>query len=67
MSSSVGNPRRPPYVIPRGSAGLKKKHTLGAATYQYGNTGTNSRMITEVKHRSVRLVLGWETVQVLPE
>ena len=25
MSSWVGNPGRPPYVIPRGSAGLKKK------------------------------------------
>ena len=25
MSSWVGNPSRPPYVIPRGSAGLKKK------------------------------------------
>ena len=27
MSSWVGNPGRPPYVIPRGSAGLKKKKT----------------------------------------
>ena len=25
MSSWIGNPGRPPYVIPRGSAGLKKK------------------------------------------
>ena len=25
MSSLVGNPDRPPYVIPRGLAGLKKK------------------------------------------
>ena len=26
MSSWVGNPDRPPYVIPRGSAGLKKRN-----------------------------------------
>ena len=29
MSSWVGNPGRPPYVIPRGSAGLKKKAHVG--------------------------------------
>ena len=38
---------------------------LGAATDQLGNT--SSRMITEVKQHWARLVLGWETVQVLPE
>ena len=38
---------------------------IGAAAYQLGNT--SSRMITEVKQRWARLVLGWVTVQVLPE
>ena len=37
----------------------------GAAAYQFGNT--SSRTITEVKQRWARLVLGWATVQVLPE
>ena len=37
----------------------------GAAAYQLGNT--SSRTITEVKQRWARLVLGWDTVQVLPE
>ena len=37
----------------------------GVAAYQLGNT--SSRMITEVKQRWARLVLGWETVQVWPE
>ena len=37
----------------------------GAAAYQLGNT--SSRKITEVKQRWARLVLGWATVQVLPE
>ena len=37
----------------------------GAAAYQLGNT--SSRTITEVKQRWARLVLGWVTVQVLPE
>ena len=37
----------------------------GAAAYQLGNI--SSRTITEVKQRWARLVLGWETVQVLPE
>ena len=31
MSSWVGNPGRPPYVIPRGSAGLKKNSFLKAS------------------------------------
>ena len=38
---------------------------FGAAAYQLGNT--SSRTITEVKQRWARLVLGWATVQVLPE
>ena len=38
---------------------------VGAAAYQLGNT--SSRKITEVKHSWARLVLGWDTVQVLPE
>ena len=37
----------------------------GAAAYQLGNT--SSRTITEVKQRWAQLVLGWDTVQVLPE
>ena len=37
----------------------------GAAAYQLGNT--SSRTITEVKQRWAWLVLGWTTVQVLPE
>ena len=40
MLSWVGNPGRPPYVIPRGSAGLKKKQepaSLGA-NHRQGNT-----------------------------
>ena len=41
------------------------KYKKGAAAYQLGNT--SSRTITEVKQRWARLVLGWETVQVLPE
>ena len=32
----------------------------GTAVYQLGNT--SSRMITEVKQRRARLVLGWATV-----
>ena len=39
--------------------------TCDAAAYQLGNT--SSRTITEVKQRWARLVLGRETVQVLPE
>ena len=38
---------------------------VGTAAYQLGNT--SSRTITEVKQRWARLVLGWATVQVLPE
>ena len=38
---------------------------LYATAYQLGNT--SSRTITEVKQLCARLVLGWETVQVLPE
>ena len=39
---------------------------MGAAAYQLGNT--SSRTITEVNQRWTRLVLlGWDTVQVLPE
>ena len=34
MSSWVGNPGRPPYVIPRGSAGLKKKSDIGKNHYE---------------------------------
>ena len=45
----------------RGTLSLK----LGAVAYQLGNT--SSRTITEVKQRWARLVLGWDTVQVLPE
>ena len=41
------------------------RKALGAAAYQLGNT--SSRMIIEVKKSWARLVLGWETVQVLPE
>ena len=37
----------------------------GAAAYQLGNT--SSRTITEVKQHWAQLVLGWDTVQVLPE
>ena len=33
MSSWVGNPSRPPYVIPRGSAGLKKDILLCRALF----------------------------------
>ena len=42
-----------------------KKISKGAAAYQLGNT--NSHTISEVKQRWAQLVLGWETVQVLPE
>ena len=38
---------------------------MGAAANQLGNT--SSHTITEVKQRWARLVLGWETVQVLHE
>ena len=41
------------------------KPKQGAAAYQLGNT--SSRTITEVKQRWARLVLGWDTVQVLPK
>ena len=37
----------------------------GAAAYKLGNT--SSRTTTEVKQCCIQLVLGWETVQVLPE
>ena len=37
----------------------------GATSYPLGNT--SPLPITEVKQRSARLVLGWETVQVLSE
>ena len=42
-----------------------QKNNQGAAAYQLGNT--SSRTITEVKQRCAWLVLGWVTVQVLPE
>ena len=44
---------------------LNKGFLWGAAVSQLGNT--SSRTITEVKQHWARLVLGWETVQVLPE
>ena len=49
-------------IVRCGSKGLTP---LGAAAYQLGNT--SSCTITEVKQRWARLVLGWVTVQVLPE
>ena len=42
-----------------------KSLLVGAAAYQLGNT--SSCTIPEVKQRGARLVLGWKTVQVLPE
>ena len=48
-----------PHIVATGTV------SLGAATYQLGNT--SSRTITEVKQRWARLVLGWLTVQVLPK
>ena len=47
MSSWVGNPGRPPYVIPRGSAGLKKTATC--------TTGKKN----ERKLKNQRLSKGW--------
>ena len=45
--------------------GANRVEKTGATTYQLGNT--SSRTITEVKQHWTRLVLEWETVQVLPE
>ena len=55
MSICVGNPGRPPYVIPRGSAGLKKKVVLDlcanyARTLKNGFLSQSSRTTLVVIH-----------------
>ena len=62
----VGNVETENIVLNKNSSEHKnKKFPLGAAAYQLGNT--SSCTITEVKQCWTLLVLGWKTVQMLPE
>ena len=67
MSSWVGNPGRPPYVIPRGSAGLKKKEHRHKVQ---GRDGRDGRRDVQREHafiEEVRQAAREQKGQVVPD
>ena len=72
MPSRVGNPGRPPYVIPRGSAGLKKRkkwdHTravfLKTRMFLFSHTRTEFTIATKISNLALaNLYLEWSMLR----